>query len=96
MGRRKKIGFSIEEVIRFSNYLKVEKPFCPLLISVILLGWAVERQGKHPKENTKARRGNLNDISKTKVPVGNEDRFSKGGPIEEVGVKPIPFPLGVH
>ncbi|OWM90216.1 hypothetical protein CDL15_Pgr006537 [Punica granatum] len=42
MGRRKKIGFSIEEVIRFSNYLKVEKPFCPLLISVILLGWAVE------------------------------------------------------
>ncbi|PKI48319.1 extended synaptotagmin-1 [Punica granatum] len=43
MGRRKKSGFSVEEAIRFLNYLKVEKPLFPLLISVILLGWAVER-----------------------------------------------------
>lgn len=43
MDRRRKRGFTVEEAMQFLNYLKVEKPLFPLLISVILLGWVIER-----------------------------------------------------
>ncbi|KAK4800095.1 hypothetical protein SAY86_025460 [Trapa natans] len=43
MDRRRKRGYSFGKAMRFLNYLKVEKPLFPLLISVILLGWIIER-----------------------------------------------------
>lgn len=43
MGRRKKRSFNVEDAVDFLNYLKVEKPLFPVLIALILLGWAIER-----------------------------------------------------
>ncbi|KAJ7970373.1 putative Synaptotagmin [Quillaja saponaria] len=43
MAKKKNFGFSVEEALHFFKHLRVEKPLIPILIPLVLIGWAIER-----------------------------------------------------